>query len=206
MAFKTDPNDERSQEETEAALIKDYNRQYMEAYYSPDSPIEENLREFRRRQGLKKKDVAELMGVTSRTYYAYELGTRSIPSDALIKLATMTRVDLNQLLMGRPAEIDHQSVRSAIDDLMKIMKFLGENYPKMDMNTRLSVARHAVTSDTGDWPRMHPQMIEGSVKTITGYRFHRADIPSPPNPDHYGDNMEQYEKDDAAWTAAVSEG
>lgn len=206
MAFKTDPNDERSQEETEAALIKDYNRQYMEAYYSPDSPIEENLREFRRRQGLKKKDVAELMGVTSRTYYAYELGTRSIPSDALIKLATMTRVDLNQILMGRPAEIDHQSVRSAIDDLMKILKFLGENYPKMDMNTRLSVARHAVTSDTGDWPRMHPQMIEGSVKTITGYRFHLADIPSPPNPDHYGDNMEQYEKDDAAWTAAVSEG
>lgn len=203
MAFKIDPDGEPSDEEAHAAFLKDYDRKYMAAYYSPDSPLAENLREFRRREGLNKKDVAELMGVTPRTYYAYELGTRSVPSDALIKLATMTRVDLNLLLMGRATETDHQSVRDAIDDMMKVMKLLGDDYPEMNMITRLSVARHAVTSDTGDWPRMHPEMIKASVHIVTGFQFNREDVPSPPNPDHYGDDMKQYEKDDADWMEMV---
>ena len=184
---------------------QDEDRRYMEAVNGPESPLHENLRKFRIQNGLKKQEIAASMGVTPRSYYAYEEGQRPVPSDALTKLATLTGADLNEIVMGRTARNDTLTIRHAIDDLMLIMKFLMREYPTMGMETRFKVACHAVTADTGDWPRTAPEMIQASVKVLTRYRFHPETFPPPPDSDHYEGNLDQYEQKLAAWQAMVDE-
>ena len=204
-AFESVPltPEQKAMEEKEHELLLD--RRYMEACHGPESPLHQNLRRFRIRKGLKKQEIAELMGVTARSYYAYEEGQRPVPSDALAKLATMTQADLNEIVMGRVMRDDLKTIRDAIDDMMQIMKYLEATYPTMDIRTVLEVARHAVSADTDDWPRTHPEMIKGSVKIMTRYRFHPEELPPPPEPDHYDGNQERYEKKLAEWEAMVKE-
>lgn len=204
-SFKSAPLTLAEKEASEREYQKHQDRAYMEAFHGPDLPLHQNLRRFRIRKGLKKQEIAEMMGVTARSYYAYEEGQRPVPSDALAKLATMTEADLNEIVMGRTARDDLQTIRAAIDDMMLIMKYLVTEYPAMDMKTRLEVARHAVSADTGDWPRTHPEMVQGSVKIITRYRFHPEELPPPPDPDRYEDNPELYERKQAEWQVMVDE-
>lgn len=180
---------------------------YRRAYHSPVSPLHENLRTLRINRQLKKQDMADLMGITPRTYYTYESGARPVPSNSLARLATMIDVDLDMLLMGRSLKPTPQIIESAIDDLMKILEFLDREYPTMDWKTRMKVARHAVMADTGDWPRVDPEMIRGSVKVLTRYKFHPENLPQPPNPDDYRDDDRPhgYERDMTAWQAIVDE-
>lgn len=171
----------------------------------PTSPLHTNLQALREKLNLKKNEMAELMDVTSRTYYAYEQGLRPIPSTTLIKLATATGADLNEILLGRSAPTDLQAVRCAVDDLMLIMKFLGVEYPEMDMQTRLEVSRFAVTTDWQGWSCMHPSIIRDAVRIVTRYRFHPEDLPPPPFWKDYGGEHNQYEEAMRAWQVKIGE-
>lgn len=147
------------------------------------------------------------MGITPRTYYTYENGARPVPSDALVRLATMIDVDLDLLLMGRSLRPTPQIIESALDDFLAVIRYLNSKYPTMDGKTQIEVARHAVTGDPGDWSRTDPEIIRGSVSALTRYKFHPEDLPSPPNPDYYRDDEwpHKYEQDMAAWQAIVDE-
>ena len=177
----------------------------MEITNAPDSPLHENLRKLRERLNLKKQEMAEIMDVTPRTYYAYEEGARSIPSNTLVKLAARTGVDLNTLLLGRSGTVDRNLVQSAIDDMVKIAGFLKKNYPDMDMSTAIKVARFSVTFDWQGWPRLHPEIIRDAVRMVARYRFHPEDLPAPPFWERYGEDQALYEENMAAWQAMVDE-
>ncbi|MCG7572525.1 helix-turn-helix transcriptional regulator [Phaeobacter sp. CNT1-3] len=172
---------------------------------APSSPLHVNLRTLREKLDLQKNEMAELIKVTPRTYYAYEQGLRPIPSGTLIRLAIVTGADMNQILLGRAAPTNLDTVRSAVDDMMLIIKFLATEYPDMDLQTRQEVSRFAVTTDWQGWSRMHPSVIRDAVRLVTRYRFHPEDIPPPPFHEDYGNDQEQWERDMAEWQRIVDE-
>lgn len=203
--FKLKPEGSATRAVAEARLDRFRDLEEDSVRYAPTSPLHANLRALREKLKFKKNEMAELMEVTSRTYYAYEQGLRPIPSTTLIRLARITGADLNEILMGRPAPTDLQTIRCAIDDLMLIMKFLGVEYPEMDMRTRLEVSRLTVTTDWQGWSRMHPSIIRDAVRMVTRYRFHPEDIPAPPYWEDFGEKQEQYEAAMEAWQAKIDE-
>jgi DNA-binding XRE family transcriptional regulator len=167
--------------------------------------VHTNVQALREKLGLQKNEMAELLEVTSRTYYAYERGLRPIPSTTLVKLAMVTGADLNQILLGRPARTNFETVRHAVDDLMSIRAYLVSEYPEMDEPTRTKVARLAVTTDWQGWSRMHPSVIRDAVRMVTRYRFHPEDIPAPPLWEDYGEKQDEYEEAVQAWQTKIDE-
>jgi transcriptional regulator with XRE-family HTH domain len=200
-AFQLKSNKTATREMVEARVDKlgDFEEGYVRN--APTSPMHINLRALREKLELQKNEMAELMKVTSRTYYAYERGQRPIPSDTLIRLAMVTGADMNQILLGRAAPTDLNTVRCAVDDMVLIMKFLGTEYPDMDLQTRQEVSRVAVTTDWQEWSRMHPSVIRDAVKMVTRYRFHPEDLPAPPFWEDYVDRPDEYEEATRSWQA-----
>lgn len=180
---------------------------YREGYVrnAPSSPVHANVQALRERLKLQKNEMAELLEVTARTYYAYERGLRPIPSTTLVRLAMVTGADLNEVLLGHPAPTDFDAVRCAVDDLILIKKYLSNEYPEMDEQTRTKVARLAVTTDWQGWSRMHPSIIRDAVRMVTRYRFHPEDLREPPFWKDYGENSDLYEKAMEAWQAEVDQ-
>jgi DNA-binding XRE family transcriptional regulator len=181
--------------------------EFKEGYVrnAPTSPVHTNMQDLREKLKLQKNEMAELLEVAERTYYAYERGLRAIPSTTLIKLAMVTGVDLNEILLGHPAQGDFNTVRCAVDDLMLIRKYLSNEYPEMDEPTRTKVARLAVTTDWQGWSRMHPSVIRDAVRMVTRYRFHPEDIPAPPLWEDYGEKQDEYEEAIQAWQTKIDE-
>lgn len=185
-----------------AELQEDQNSTEQNA---PVSSISENLATFRRRQGLKKVDAAKIMGVTTRTYFGYESGQRSIPSDALINLAVQTGADIHQLLMGRPSVSDANIVRAALIDATKIHAILEKKYPEMEEAIRNNVVKACITTDWNGWPRVHPKAIAAAVTQCTAYNPLDSELPTPPDFRDYDGDFERYEEDLADWEQLTKE-
>lgn len=201
--FKKRSDSELAAAETELEINREQEAQQMR--FGPVGSVHANLKQFRVRNGYKKQDLAQIMEITPRTYYAYEEGKRAIPSTALVKLAALTRCDLNEILLGRPAPSNQQSVRKSVDDLNATIEFLHAAYPKMDLATRLEVACFVVKSDWQNTMRMHPENIREAVKVITRYRFHPEDLHAPPHWEDFGERQDSYEKAVAEWESVVEE-
>jgi hypothetical protein len=123
----------------------------------------------------------------------------------LVNLATITKIDLNELMLGRRATPDAQIAQAAIVDMQLIMKMLRAEYPDMDADTRYEVACCAITTDWGDWPRMHPEIIHAALFKVTQYRYFPEDLPAPPFLEDYDGDRDSYEKDLEEWQAATQE-
>ena len=57
-----------------------------------------HIRELREDNDLLQKDIAKYLNCTQVAYSRYELGTRDIPTDVLIKLACYYDVSIDYLL------------------------------------------------------------------------------------------------------------
>lgn len=180
-------------------------RDLMEIENAPVSPVHENLLNLRRRNGYNRQEMSELMGVTPRTYYNYELGKRAIPSNILVKLATSTGTDLNTLLMGRAGDTDLKVVKSAFEEISKITSILVKEYPTMTLDDRYEVARFSLTYDWKNWPRMHIEMIREAVKIVTRFRYHPEDLPAPPQWEAFDGNQNAYSRALAEWEQMADE-
>lgn len=201
LKAKTDREDTQLELEEQNRL----HRELIEIENAPVSPVHENLRNLRRRMGFNRQEIAELMGITPKSYYNYEQGKRSIPSHTLVRLASSTGADMNTLLMGRAAETDLKVVRTAIDEMFKIMGTLINKYPKMPMDVRFEVARFSVTHDWGNWPRMHIEMIREAVKMVTRFKYHPEDLPPPPQWEAFDGNQMAYRQALAEWEQMADE-
>lgn len=148
--------------------------------YGPTGTIHQNLQKYRKSMRLKKKEMAEIMEITPRTYYAYETGARPIPTPCVVRLAILTGGDLNEMLLGRPATPKSETIESAISDFVAVMCFLDLEYEDMDTKIKADIARLVVSTDWHGLPRMHPEMIRDAVRLVTKYRFHPENLPAPP--------------------------
>lgn len=181
------------------------NQVVLEQRFDSSGAIHQNLRIYREKMKLQKKEMATLMEVTSRTYYAYEEGVRAIPAPCLVRLAILTGGDLNEILMGRPVAPKPQVIESAIADFVIVMRFLDTEYEDMDLKTATDIARMVVSTDWNGLPRIHPEMIRDAVRLVTRYRFHPEDLPAPPMYNDYGGDDERFEEDAASWQRIVDE-
>lgn len=189
--------------EYEVFLIEEAESRELAYQKRQISSVSDNLKAFRRSRRLKKMDVANFMGVTTRTYYAYESGQRSIPSEALVKLAIETDVDIHELLMGRPATKDADIVRAALIDARAINFSLRRSHPELDETTRILVANTCISTDWGSLPRVHPKVIDAAILDCDYENFLKLDVPSPPDFRDYRGDFQRYEADMAAWNAIV---
>jgi len=69
-----------------------YNNQIIMENFS------KNLKEVRMQKGLSQKQMAELLGVSYRTYQNYELMTREPKLEILIRIADLYNVSLDYLV------------------------------------------------------------------------------------------------------------
>ena len=184
---------------------KDQHHAVLFQRFGPSGTIHQNLQRYRKRIGLKKKEVAALMEVTPRTYYAYETGNRPIPSPCIVRLAILTGGDLNEMLMGRPATPRAETIESAISDFTTVLHFLDSEYERMEFDTKVKIARIVVTTDWLGLPRIHPEVIRDVVIAVTRYRFHPDGLPAPPSYDDYNGDDKRFDEDTAAWQRMVDE-
>ncbi len=172
---------------------------------SPQGALHNNLSSFRVRKGYKKREMARFMEVTDRCYYDYELGKRPVPSSALIKLAILTGADMNELMLGRPAQNDQQTIERTVRELNAAVEFLGVAYPKMDLATRLKVASFFARHDWQGFKRLTADNLREAVRIVTGYRFHPEELPGPPVAEDFGEEQELFDEAMVAWRTMVRE-
>lgn len=56
------------------------------------------LRAFRNDRGYSRKEIAEFLGITERTYASYERGEHDIPMEVMFKLAPFYRTTMTKLI------------------------------------------------------------------------------------------------------------
>lgn len=164
----------------------------------------ENLEAFRKKRKLKKSEMADIMGVSSRSYYMYETGKRAIPSSALVQLEAFTGADLNEVLLGGSKAPKLDEIRFVVDEAIKALCFLGHKYEDMPMKIKREVIDKMFAWQP-DGVRAKPSDIINAVKSVTRYKFHPEDLKAPPFREDYGDDQGSYERDMAVWDKMVAE-
>lgn len=204
-AYKLKKETKAEPTSAEAEQNAPYEREEDERRAGQYGTVHANLRQFRIRSGYKKQEMAQLMEITERSYYDYEAGKRSIPSSALVKLAILTGADLNEILLGRLALTNQQTIENTVRELNSAVEYLGVKYPKMDLATRLKVASFFARYDWQNTVRLHPENIREAVKVITGYRFHPEELSGPPNSEDFGERQDLYSEALETWEKMVCE-
>ncbi len=57
-----------------------------------------NIEAERAKTGMSKKEIAEILGITPRSYYNYTHGLAPVPSKTLIKLSEIFQCSIDYLL------------------------------------------------------------------------------------------------------------
>ncbi len=94
----------------------------------------------RNEQALSQAKMAEALGMSLRAYQSYELGKRSIPIEALIKLHRQFDVDLSWILLG----VEAVRLKHDLDKLeefeVELDRHLSENGIKLKSEKRGAIS------------------------------------------------------------------
>lgn len=93
------------QEERDQAFLSERHHPDAEARAAKIS-VSRGLKQERGRLRISQSAMAELMGVSKRSYIDYEVHGRAVPSAALSALTAQTGVDMNQLFFGEKAPVE----------------------------------------------------------------------------------------------------
>lgn len=163
-----------------------------------------NLQKFRVSKKFKKSEMAQMMGVSAKSYYLYETGKRAIPSTALVQLEAFTGADLNEVMLGAPKAPKHDRTQHIVDEAIKALCFLGREYPDMPIQTKRRVVDEMFRW-LRDLEKATPSDIIEAVKIVTRYKYHQENLPAPPFWEDYGDDQEAFDRDMAEWEKMVEE-
>ncbi len=89
----------------------------------------------RSRLGISQSAMAELMGVSKRSYIDYEVHGRAVPSAALSALTAQTGVDMNQLFFGEEAPVKGWYRERTYKAGIRALDTLRRLYPDIDAST-----------------------------------------------------------------------
>ncbi|WP_299551131.1 helix-turn-helix transcriptional regulator [uncultured Tateyamaria sp.] len=205
MSFKLQGFDGTPEEEhaaEEAAMQAMINDQTLAQALSVK--VHENLEAFRKKRKFKKAEMAEMMGVSSRSYYMYETGKRAIPSSALVQLEAFTGADLNEVLLGGAKSPKLDKIKFVVDEAIKALCFLGHSYENMPMETKRAVIDRMFARQP-DGVKARPDDIIGAVRSVTRYKYHPEDLPAPPLWESYMGDQRAYERDMAERDKIIAE-
>lgn len=94
----------------------------------------------RNEKALSQAKMAEALGMSLRAYQSYELGKRSIPVEALIKLHRQFDVDLSWILLG----VEAVRLKHDLDKLeefeVELDRYLSENGIKLKSEKRGAIS------------------------------------------------------------------
>ncbi|MFY1707163.1 helix-turn-helix domain-containing protein [Tritonibacter scottomollicae] len=163
-----------------------------------------NLERFRKKRCFTKTEMAEMMNVTPRSYYAYESGKRSIPTEALVRLNMYTGVDLNEILTGRPSSLGYERVVSATIWMLRVLL---TDYKGIPLSRQEKIINETISYAQERGLTIDKRLVDEVVASKMVYKFHPENIPAPPDARAYGaDQYEQYKRDEEAWQKHVDEG
>lgn len=60
--------------------------------------IKENLKQFRIKNKYTQKEIAQILGISYRTYQSYEYGQNQVPINIIYKLVALYRCSYDDLL------------------------------------------------------------------------------------------------------------
>ena len=113
----------------------------------------------RNEKALSQAKMAEALGMSLRAYQSYELGKRSIPVEALIKLHRQFDVDLSWILLGVEAVRLKHDLAKLEEFEVELDRYLIESEIKLK-----SEKRGAITS------RWYRSILEGSEVSMDDVR------------------------------------
>ena len=94
----------------------------------------------RNEKALSQAKMAEALGMSLRAYQSYELGKRSIPVEALMKLHRQFDVDLSWILLG----VESVRLKHDLDKLeefeVELDRYLSENGIKLKSEKRGAIS------------------------------------------------------------------
>jgi transcriptional regulator with XRE-family HTH domain len=166
-----------------------------------------NLARFRRERGFKKTEMAEMMGVTSRSYYSYESGNRPIPTEALIRLHLYTGVDLNEILLGKCGGLRDGKVDKIVSETFRLLRLLMLTYEGLPWGKAEKITRNTIVYALENSLKIDKRLADEMVGVEMVYKYHSEYIPIPPDPEGYSDELfEKYKADWLEWDRRVEEG
>lgn len=90
------------------------------------------LTEFRKVNGYQQKEVAELIGIKSQTYNAYESGRNETPAEILVRLSILYDTPIDILVQRDNTTKEKKSVQTTLDIYDKEIQGLREELLKGD--------------------------------------------------------------------------
>lgn len=104
--------------------------------------IEENLKNLRESKGLKQKEVAQILNLSSATYNTYERGISIPPIETLCKIADYFNISLDELV-GRDfaqagTELENELLKTIKQlSLVEQAKVLGYAKARIEAQTEI---------------------------------------------------------------------
>lgn len=90
------------------------------------------LTEFRKVNGYQQKEVAQLIGIKSQTYNAYESGRNETPAEILVRLSILYDTPIDILVQRDNTTKEKKSVQTTLDIYDKEIQGLREELLKGD--------------------------------------------------------------------------
>lgn len=92
--------------------------------------------EFRKANGLQKKEVAELIGIKPQTYGAYESGRNETPAEVLVRLSMLYDVPVDVLIQRDNMSKTEKSAQEQLEYYDEQINQLREDLLKGDPKTK----------------------------------------------------------------------
>lgn len=90
------------------------------------------LTEFRKVNGYQQKEVAELIGIKSQTYNAYESGRNETPAEILVRLSILYDTPIDILVQRDNITKEEKSIQTTLNIYDKEIQGLREELLKGD--------------------------------------------------------------------------
>lgn len=137
-------------------------------------PVSRGLKQERSRLGVSQSAMAELMGVSKRSYIDYEVHGRAVPSAALAALTAQTGVDMNELFFGEKAPIKGWYRQRSFISGLRALEVLKRLYPDVDEPTLQEGAAAWCEYNEPDEPL--DESLLGELMDAIFYRRYREDM------------------------------
>ncbi len=128
------------------------------------------LARMRSELGVSQEKMAQICGVTRRTYQFYEGGEKAIPSNVLCRLAATYEFDMHELFAGKPHSNNlHVHARTA-EVTAAVVLHLIDNFPLMEMDEMQRIAMEFARTHRGAGRLSTADLIE-SIHIVTGEKY-----------------------------------
>ncbi|TWG91005.1 putative transcriptional regulators [Mesorhizobium sp. J18] len=103
--------------------------------------VARGLRDLRLRLDLTQAEMAKALDISNRTYAAYELGQREVPSGVLATIYARFNVNLHVLLTGEAIVPTPPEKMASCDYVFQVADEVAQRFPDLDQSEIQSMTR-----------------------------------------------------------------